>query len=65
MKKRAVCSGNSRCRAEMAQVNLGDLLQQGQTAGAERQALQETLTQACQITHAMLDELEELRSTLG
>ena len=52
-------------RAEMAQVNVGDLLQQGQTAGAERQALQETLTQACQITHAMLDELEELRSTLG
>jgi GTPase SAR1 family protein len=51
-------------RAEMTQVNLGDLLQQGQTAGTERQALQETLTQACQITHAMLDELDELRNAL-
>jgi hypothetical protein len=51
-------------RAEMAQVNLGDLLQQGQTAGTERQALQETLTQTCQITHAMLDELDELRNAL-
>ena len=51
-------------RAEMAQVNLGGLLQQGQAAGAERQGLLETLTQTHQIAQAMLEELEALRSTL-
>jgi len=51
-------------RAEMVQVNLGDLLQQRQTEGAGRESLVETLTQAHQISQAMIEELEELRSTL-
>jgi hypothetical protein len=51
-------------RAEMAQVNLGNLLQQRQTVDAERQGLIEAMTQAHQISLAMLDELEELRSSL-
>lgn len=51
-------------RAELAQVNLGDLLQQGEAAGTERQDLLETLTQTHQIAQAMLEELDELRSTL-
>lgn len=51
-------------RAQLAQVDLSDLLQQGQTAETQRQALQTTLTQTHQITQAMIEELEELRSTL-
>jgi len=51
-------------QAEMAQVNLGNLLRQRQTVDAERQGMIEAMTQAHQISLAMLDELEELRSSL-
>jgi hypothetical protein len=51
-------------RTEMVRVNVGDLLQQKQSEGAGRHILLETLTQAEQISQAMLEELEELRSTL-
>lgn len=50
-------------RAQLVQVDLSDLLQQGQTAESKRQALQETLTRTSRITQAMIEELEELRST--
>jgi GTPase SAR1 family protein len=51
-------------RAAMVQVNLGDLLQRRQTEGDGRESLVETLTQAHQISQAMIEELEELRCTL-
>jgi hypothetical protein len=51
-------------RAAMVQVNLGDLLQQRQTEGAGRESLAGILMQAHQISHAMIEELEELRHTL-
>ena len=50
-------------RAQMAQVDLSDLLKRGQTVETERQSVQESLTQARRITQAMLDELEALRNT--
>jgi len=50
-------------RAQMAQVDLSDLLKRGQTVETERQSAQESLTQARRITQAMLDELEALRNT--
>jgi hypothetical protein len=56
--------GEFEIRAQMVQVNLGDLPDQRNTDGAERQALLETLTRAHQVSQAMLEELDELRSTL-
>jgi hypothetical protein len=52
-------------RVEMVQLRLGNVLQQGQTEGSGRKTLIESLTQAHQISQAMLEELEALRCTLG
>ncbi len=57
--------GEFELRAQMVQVNLGDPLNQRDTDGAERQALLETLTRAHQVSQAMLEELDELRSGLS
>ena len=51
-------------RTEMVQVKVGGLLQQRQAEGVGRDSLVETLTQAHQISQAMLEELDELRTTL-
>jgi GTPase SAR1 family protein len=51
-------------RTDMVRVELGDLLERGESEGSERQSLLDTLTWAHQISQAMLEELEELRNTL-
>ena len=51
-------------RAQLAEIDLSDLLKKGQAAETQRRALQESLTRARRITHAMIEELEALRSTL-
>ena len=56
--------GEFELRAQMVNVNLGDLLQQRQTGGAGREALLETLTHAHHVTQAMLEELDEMRCAL-
>jgi hypothetical protein len=56
--------GEFELRAQMVQVNLSDPLNQRDTDGAERQALLDTLTNAHQISQAMLEELDELRGGL-
>ncbi|MHC1728689.1 MAG: dynamin family protein [Syntrophobacteraceae bacterium] len=54
-----------RTRAEMAQVDFSNLLQQDSMEGTQRLAAMEALTHARQITSAMLQEIEVLRREAG
>jgi GTPase SAR1 family protein len=53
-----------RTRAEMAQVDFADMLEQNELVGEERQSAVEALVRASQMTTAMMEELDELRRTI-